>query len=124
MNKKTLTDRVNKALNISEDAYITTVLTQCLKYINKENKTSPDAYPDLQIPLTFGKYKGKTLDYLIENDIYYVYWIVKDNVMELSNESRGKIKKAMKTQHNRNKRHFGKRTKCDWSGGADWMPFY
>ena len=125
MNTKTLIDRINKAIRRSKDRYVTKVLEQCLAHLGEPlNKPTPLGIYDMTTPLTFGKYNGKTLDELIETDVYYLNWLKENNVVDLTNNARCKIKKVMKTQHNRNRRHFGKRLKCDWSGIGEWENVY
>jgi uncharacterized protein (DUF3820 family) len=127
MNTKTLIDRINKALKRSNDNYVTKVLEQCLTHLGEPlTIPAPLGMYDMVTPLTFGKYKDKTLEELIEEDVYYLNWLKENNVVDLTNDARGKIKKVMKTQYNRNRRHFnrGLRGLCDWSHGSDWTDVY
>ena len=36
--------------------------------------------------LTFGKHKGRSIEYMIENHPGYMAWVVENEVMELTND--------------------------------------
>ena len=43
--------------------------------------------------ITFGKYEGNTLQWIINNDIDYIYWLIDNNVMNLDIKYMGIPKK-------------------------------
>jgi len=110
MTKAVLKDRITKALKIKSVKYSEEVFYDCLAYLNSEMiSPQPLGFFDLKTPLGFGAHSEKTLEDLLEENPYYVNWLIKNHVIDISNQDYNIIKKRLKTVKNRNIRHYTKR---------------
>lgn len=51
--------------------------------------------PTLETRLTFGKHKGRSLEYMICNHPDYMLWVIENEVMELPDEIVSEIEDAV-----------------------------
>ncbi len=55
--------------------------------------------PTLETILTFGKHKGRSIEYMIDNHPSYMMWVLEEEVMELPEDIISEIEDAVREDY-------------------------